>query len=96
MGYVLGIIKSLKTIKSKPCKVTWSIMCSIASLRSDIFTNENIVNGMVSILRRDISAGMKGLHKINSHVYQLFLNVICFAFADKENWPEAFVKVGSY
>ncbi|KAF7268865.1 hypothetical protein GWI33_018061 [Rhynchophorus ferrugineus] len=93
VGYILGLIKSLKTSKSKPCKVTWSIICSIASVKPDIFTNGNIVNAMVSLLRRDISAGMKGLYKMNSHVHQLFLNVLCFAFADKENWPEAFLKI---
>lgn len=51
---------------------------------------------MVNVLRRDITAGFKGAHKSNSHVHQMFLNLICYSFIDKENWPEVFVKVGVY
>ncbi|XP_030761585.1 integrator complex subunit 1 isoform X2 [Sitophilus oryzae] len=92
-GYILGLIKLLKASKSKPCKVVWSILCAIASLRSDVFTSEITVNAMVSVLRRDINAGLKNIHKSNSHVDQMFLNLIYFGFADKDNWPEIFVKL---
>lgn len=90
------MFKNLKTTKSKPCKVTWSSLLSVACLKPDMFTTEHVVNAMVNILRRDIGTGLKTIHKSNSHVHQMFLNLICHAFADKDNWPEAFVKVCSF
>ncbi|CAG9768098.1 unnamed protein product [Ceutorhynchus assimilis] len=92
-GYVLGIIKGLRSIKSKPCKITWSALLSVASIRPEIFTSENVVNAMAHVLRRDIVAGAKGMYKSNSHVHQILLNLICHAFNDKDDWPEIFVKL---
>ncbi|XP_050313289.1 integrator complex subunit 1 isoform X2 [Anthonomus grandis grandis] len=93
VAYILGVIKNLRTMKTKPCKVLWSSLISVASLKPDLFSNEHILNAMVNILRRDISAGSKGGHKNNSQVHQIFLNLICHSFSEKENWPEIFVKL---
>ncbi|XP_066249303.1 integrator complex subunit 1 [Euwallacea similis] len=93
IGYVLGVIKGLRAIKSKPCKMIWSTLLSVASLKPDIFVSEHVVNAMVNVLRRDISAGLKGVHKNNIHINPLFLNLICHTFADKDDWPEAFIKM---
>ncbi|XP_048516871.1 integrator complex subunit 1 isoform X3 [Dendroctonus ponderosae] len=93
VGYIIGFIKNLRATKAKPCKLTWSTIFSLGCLKPEIFTNENVVNGMVSVLRRDIAAGLKGMHKSNSHVHQMFLNLICHAFSEKDNWPEIFVKL---
>lgn len=76
--------------------MTWSSLLSVACLKPDMFTSEHVVNAMVNILRRDIGTGLKTIHKSNSHVHQMFLNLICHAFAEKDNWPEAFVKVCSF
>uniref|UniRef100_A0AAR5P7S0 Exportin-1 C-terminal domain-containing protein n=1 Tax=Dendroctonus ponderosae TaxID=77166 RepID=A0AAR5P7S0_DENPD len=95
VGYIIGFIKNLRATKAKPCKLTWSTIFSLGCLKPEIFTNENVVNGMVSVLRRDIAAGLKGMHKSNSHVHQMFLNLICHAFSEKDNWPEIFVKVSA-
>ncbi|XP_060529675.1 integrator complex subunit 1 [Cylas formicarius] len=92
-GLIIGIVKNLRVNKSKPCKVTWSVLFCVACLKPDIFTNENVTAAMVSLLRRDVNAGSKGAHKGNSHVHQIFLNLLCHSFSDKENWPETFVKL---
>ncbi|CAG9856871.1 unnamed protein product [Phyllotreta striolata] len=93
IGYVLGLIKNMRTQRSKPCKVTYSVLFLVASCKPAIFTNELVINAMLSVLRRDVNSGLKAVNKGNPQVHQIFLNLLAFAYSDITNWPETFVKL---
>lgn len=57
--------------------------------------NEYVLNALVSIIRRDVNAGLKSINKSNPHVHQVFLNLLTHSFAEITNWPESFLKVSS-
>ncbi|XP_057655707.1 integrator complex subunit 1 [Diorhabda carinulata] len=93
VGYILGVIKNLKTQRSKPCKVVYSTLFLISCCKPSIFTNELVFTAMLSILRRDVNAGLKATNRCNPQVHQLFLNLLAHAYSDISNWPEVFVKL---
>ncbi|KAJ8945121.1 hypothetical protein NQ318_001586 [Aromia moschata] len=92
VGYILGLIKNLKNQRSKPCKVAYAVFFFVGTCKPSIYTNEYVVNAMLSILRRDVNAGLKGV-KSNPQVHQIFLNLISHAYSEINNWPEMFVKL---
>lgn len=89
----MGLIKNLKNQRSKPCKVAYTVFFLVATCKPSVYTNEYVVNAMLSVLRRDVNAGLKGINKSNPQIHQLFLNLICHAYSEINNWPEMFVKV---
>ncbi|KAJ8920096.1 hypothetical protein NQ315_011751 [Exocentrus adspersus] len=93
VGYILGLIKNLKNQRSKPCKVAYTVFCLVGSCKPSIYTNEYVVNAMLSVLRRDVNAGLKGINKNNPQIHQLFLNLLSHAYSEITNWPEMFVKL---
>lgn len=93
VGYILGVIKSLKTQRSKLCKIVYSSLFLISRCKPSIYQNEHVINAILSVLRRDVAAGLKGANKSNTYVHMLFINLLTHSFADVPNWPESFVKV---
>ncbi|KAJ8965278.1 hypothetical protein NQ314_004241 [Rhamnusium bicolor] len=93
VGYILGLVKNLKNQRSKPCKVAYTVFFLVGTCKPSIYTNEYVVNAMLSILRRDVNAGLKGVNKSNPQIHQIFLNLISHAYSEISNWPEIFVKL---
>ncbi|KAG5898788.1 hypothetical protein JTB14_010998 [Gonioctena quinquepunctata] len=93
VGYILSLIKNLKNQRSKPCKVAYTVFFLVGSCKPSLYTNEYVVNAMLSVLRRDVNAGLKAINKSNPHVHQIFLNLLAHAYTDVNNWPEMFVKL---
>lgn len=71
----------------------YSSLLLICHCRPNLFTNEHVVNAIISSMRRDITAGLKTPTKNNSSNQMLFINILLFAFNEVEHWPEVFVKV---
>ncbi|EEZ98703.1 integrator complex subunit 1 [Tribolium castaneum] len=93
VGYVLGVIRSLKTQRTKICKVVYLSLLLTCSCKPQLFTNENIIAAIVNVLRRDVTSGFKGVNKTNSYFHMLFINLLTHAFTDVAQWPEIFVKI---
>ncbi|XP_050499679.1 integrator complex subunit 1 [Diabrotica virgifera virgifera] len=93
VGYVLGLIKNLKNQRSKPCKVVYSVLGLVCSLKASIFTHDMIVTAMLSVLRRDVNAGLKPVNRGNPQVDHMFLTFLSRAYAEFDNWPEIFVRL---
>lgn len=68
-------------------------MFLVASCKPEIYMNDYVMNAMIGIIRRDVTAGLKGINKTNPYVHQSFLNLLAHAFADVSTWPETFLKV---
>ncbi|KAI4461611.1 hypothetical protein MML48_5g00012025 [Holotrichia oblita] len=93
VGYILGGIRGLRTQRLKPCKLLYSSLLLTCHCRPNLFTNEHVVNAIISSMRRDITAGLKTPTKNNSSNQILFINTLIYAFNDVEHWPEIFVKL---
>ncbi|XP_063908867.1 integrator complex subunit 1 isoform X2 [Zophobas morio] len=93
IGYILGIIRSLKGQRTKICKVVYLSLLLTCSCKPSLFTNENIIAAIMSVLRRDVTSGFKGVNKSNAYFHILFMNLLTHAFSDVGHWPEAFVKI---
>ena len=89
----MGIIRSLKGQRTKICKVVYLSLLLTCSCKPSLFTNENIIAAIMSVLRRDVTSGFKGVNKSNAYFHILFMNLLTHAFSDVGHWPEAFVKV---
>lgn len=61
--------------------------------KPSLFTNENIVAAILSVIRRDVTSGFKGINKTNTYFHILFMNLLTYAFAEVGHWPDSFVKV---
>ncbi|KAK9737777.1 Protein of unknown function (DUF3677) [Popillia japonica] len=93
VAYILGGIRGLRTQRLKPCKLLYSSLLLICHCRPNLFTNDHVVNAIISSMRRDITAGLKTPTKNNSSNQILFINTLIYAFNDVEHWPEIFVKL---
>nr|CAI5827213.1 unnamed protein product [Callosobruchus analis] len=93
VGYLLGLIKSLKNQRSKPSKQAYSVFFLVGTCKPAIYMNQHVVSAMLGILRRDVNAGLKGLNKSNPHFHKIFLNLIAHAYSEIDNWPDMFVKL---
>lgn len=95
VGYLLGLIKNLKSQRSKPCKLTYGLFFLLCTCKPAIFMNEYVTNALVGIVRRDVNSGLKSINKSNSHLHQMILNLLTQAFSEVTNWPEIFLKVSN-
>lgn len=93
VAYLLGSIRAIRTQRVKPCKVLYSSLLLMCHCKPNLFTNEHVVNAIISSIRRDIASGLKTPTKNHSSNQMLFINVLLYAFNDVEHWPEIFVKV---
>ncbi|CAH1990514.1 unnamed protein product [Acanthoscelides obtectus] len=93
VGYLLGLIKSLKNQRSKPPKQAYSVFFLVGTCKPAIYMNQHVVNAMLGILRRDVNAGLKGLNKGNPLFHKIFLNLLAHAYSEVNNWPDMFVKL---
>ncbi|XP_074031571.1 integrator complex subunit 1 [Leptinotarsa decemlineata] len=93
VGYILALIKNLKNQRSKPCKVAYTVFFLVGTCKPSLYTNEFVVNAILSVLRRDVNAGLKAINKSNPYVHQIFLNLLAHAYSEVNNWPEMFVKL---
>lgn len=93
VSYILGVIRSLKGQRTKICKIVYLSLLLTCSCKPTLFTNENIIAAVVSVLRRDVTSGVKGNNKTNAYFHILFMNLVTHAFADVGHWPDVFVKV---
>lgn len=90
--YILGAIRSLRNQRFKPCKMQYNSLLLICQCRPTVYTNEHILNAMISSLRKDIVA-TKATNKGNIYNQILFINILLHAFDDVAHWPEMFLKV---
>ncbi|KAF5307904.1 hypothetical protein FQR65_LT06471 [Abscondita terminalis] len=93
VSFILGAIKAFKGQRFKPCKILYNAILLICQCKPSLFTNENVVNAVVSSIRREIAAGFKSPNKGNIYTQILLINVMVHAFGDVLQWPEAFVKL---
>ncbi|KAB0795233.1 hypothetical protein PPYR_12072 [Photinus pyralis] len=93
VGYILGAIKSLRGQRFKPCKILYNSLLLICQCKQSLFTNDNIVNAVVSSMRREIAAGFKSPNKGNMYTQILLINLMLHAFDDVLQWPDVFVKL---
>ncbi|KAK4876341.1 hypothetical protein RN001_012763 [Aquatica leii] len=93
VSYILGAIKAFKGQRFKPCKILYNGILLVCQCKPTLFTNENVVNAVVSSIRREIAAGIKSPNKGNIYTQILLINLMVHAFGDVLQWPEAFVKL---
>ncbi|KAF2879696.1 hypothetical protein ILUMI_26472 [Ignelater luminosus] len=93
VSYILGAVKALRGQRFKPCKVLYNSILLVCQCKGSLFTNEQVVNAVVSSLRREIAAGFKSPNKGNIYTQILLINLLVNAFGDVLQWPEAFVKL---
>lgn len=93
VGIILGVIRTVRSHRSKICKVVYSSLFLLCSCKPTLYSNEHVVAAMLSVLRRDVNTGMKGTNKTNCYVHMLLINLLTHAFSDIVNWPDQFLKV---
>ncbi|CAH0555452.1 unnamed protein product [Brassicogethes aeneus] len=93
IGIILGVIRAVRSHRSKLCKVVYSSLFLLCSCKPFLYNNENVMMALLSVLRRDLNAGVKGTNKGNSYIHILFINLLSHSFADVVHWPEQFLKL---
>ncbi|KAK9886100.1 hypothetical protein WA026_014889 [Henosepilachna vigintioctopunctata] len=93
VGYVLGAIKSIRIQRFKLCKITYTSLLLSCGCKPIIFTNDNVLAAIISVIRKDVNSGFKATNKSNSYIHILLINLLMHAYSDVGHWPELFVKL---
>lgn len=95
VGYICGAIKLLRAQRQKPDAITYMSLAYLAKLKKHLFTNDYVINGLCSLLKRDTGpTSFKSLPiKTNPILYYLVINIFITVFQDTRRWPEMFIKV---
>ncbi|KAF5278356.1 hypothetical protein FQA39_LY05845 [Lamprigera yunnana] len=93
VSYILGVIKALRGQRFKPCKVSLNSILVVNMCKPSLFTNENVVNAIISVLRREMAASLKSPSKGNFYTSIILINLVVHGFGEVLQWPDIFVKV---
>lgn len=91
IGLLCGAIETLRNKKLKPDPVVYMGLLYLTKIRPSLFSNDCILHGMTSLLKREPTPPYKS--KGNPVVPVLAANMLMRGYHDKKKWPEVFVKV---
>ena len=86
-----GALRQLKLSRLKPDPILNSALTAIAKESPDLFSSPALIEGLVTVLKRETSVIFKA--KSNPSVYVLVAQLILVALKDSHDWPEAIAKV---
>ncbi len=93
VGQICGALRAIKIQRGKLDPCLYLSLLYLGKIRPSLMALEPVPQALCSLLRRDVTVGMK--NKSNPLVPILVTGLLMRAFNENKHWPDTFVKVCS-